>query len=176
VARQRGFQPRGPRRRKEWIFGPSAVNEAASATGKQFFTTGVSLVKPVDVTLARLRGQLSIYLTTASAVGAGFVGAAGIALFEATAFAAGVASVPGPETEIDWDGWIWHHVFDIRAITATIADGVNANAVMQRLEIDSKAMRKWNEDWVLAGVVEVTEQTTAVLEFHADSRALILLS
>ena len=83
-----------------------------------------------------------MHLLTAAAAGDGFFGAVGIGIVTNQAFVAGVTSMPEPFDEVNWDGWMWHFFFDIRSVTATIGDGVNAASVSQLLTIDSKAMRK----------------------------------
>ena len=129
-------------------------------------------------TIVRIRGIARVHQTVGSAVGAGFKGALGIGIVTAQAFAAGVTSIPGPITDSFWDGWMWHSFFDVRVVTATIADGANAASVSYVVPIDSKAMRKWDgsSENVLVGVMELIEQTTAVMELEADTRVLIKLS
>ena len=83
--------------------------------------------------------------------------------------------MPTPFTEADWDGWLWHEFFDVRALTATIADGVNAFSAVSRVVIDSKAMRKgWDDKVTLVGVTEVVEGGTASMELHGNTRCLVL--
>ena len=76
-------------------------------------------------------------------------------------------------SDLEWEGWLWHQFFDIRAVTATIADGVNAAAASQYFEIDSKAMRKFEDGVQLFGITEATEDVNATMEVQADTRMLI---
>ena len=176
MARPRGFPRRsGTKRSTSWANGAAAADVAITATGKGLWTTGVVLSAALKVTIVRTRGLANILLTSATAAGDGFHGALGLALVPTTAFVAGSAAIPGPFTEEDWDGWLWHSYFDVRAITATIADGVNAALVSQRMEIDSKAMRIFDEDMTLVGMFEVVESGTAVAELHASTRLLVKL-
>ena len=110
---------------------------------------------------------------TAAAAGDGFFGAVGLGKVSEQAAGVGVTAVPSPMDEENWDGWLWHSYFDIRAITATIADGVNAGIAYQRLVIDSKAMRKVDSADVIVGAISVVESGTATMEMNADSRQLI---
>jgi len=90
------------------------------------------------------------------------------------AAAAGVASVPGPLTEMNWDGWLWYQSWAIRAFTATHADGVNAQSMLFDYEIDSKAMRKnFGPEHVIVGVHEFVETGTSTIRFDADTRILL---
>ncbi len=124
-------------------------------------------------TIVRLRGFAHFIVTAATNAGDGYIGAAGIALVNTDAFNAGVASIPGPQSDANWDSWMWHTFFDVRSITATIADGVNAAAVSQRVEVDSKSMRKWDAAETLVLIVEGTENGTAVLQYAIDTRMLL---
>ncbi len=71
---------------------------------------------------------------------------------------------------------MYHTFFDVHAVTATIADGVNAVGVIFNKEIDSKAMRKWQDDGTtLFAKLEVIEIGAANIEVFFDSRVLIKL-
>jgi len=181
VARQSGFPrrhlARSQRRKKVWGVGPDANAVAISAANvKVLWTNGIVLTSPLEGTLARIRGQAHIQVNTVSAIASGFRGAIGIGVVNEDAFNAGIGALPGPVSDKEWDGWMFHTFFDVRSITATIADGVNASAVHVRIDIDTKAMRKWQFDQVLMGMIETdTEVGTAILRLDADSRALLLL-
>ena len=88
------------------------------------------------------------------------------------AFAIGVTAALDPLTESNSDMWLWHSFFDIRRATA----GDDSQAIVQRIVIDSKAMRKgFDPERVMVGVVGATESGVATAEFHADTRQLFLL-
>ena len=177
MARQRGFQPRGPRRKTAWSVGPHADGLTLSAEDTPvLWTSGVALTSEPEATIVRIRGFASIGVTSISAAHSGVVGAVGLGVTTAKAFAIGTTACPGPVTEVDWEGWMWHHFFVANAVTGTIADGVNAVSLYQRFEIDSKAMRFLNDDMILFGSVELeTESGTAVSRFDADCRILLKL-
>ena len=78
------------------------LGAAISATGNQKFT------------IVRTYGLLSLMLRSATAIGDGFTGAFGIGKATAAAFTAGIASLPTPLMEVDWDGWLVHQFFDVR--------------------------------------------------------------
>ncbi len=185
VAQQRGFQrirSRSPRRINKWAVGPDAVDQAITASGATFWTNGVALTVP-QVTTVRLRGDMFFALTTAAASGDGFSGAVGIALVSDEAAAAGVASVPDPRSteEADWDGWIYHRFFNVFSAGVVTQAGVSLSwsgngAEVFRMEIDSKAMRKWSEGNSMVGVIGAVERGTATMVFHADTRQLFKLA
>ncbi len=173
MARSRhGLSTPRSKRLTEWIVGPSSVDGNFTASSKALWSFGAFGDRPV--TIVRIRGHMAAYLLASTVVGTGFFGAFGIGLVSDEAFAAGAASVPGPLVSSDWDGWMWHSFFDVRSITATIADGVNAASVVARVEIDSKAMRCWDaESMTLIGMTEVVESVAGTLETQAETRVLI---
>ena len=175
MVRSRGFH-QAPRRRKGWDVGPGqlASQTSISASGSTILSSVLNLSQD-GLTLVRARGELTLSLSAASAAGTGYSGAFGIGLTTVAATAVGVTAVPTPITEQDWDGWIFWESFSVKSITGTIADGVNASAVILRILIDSKAMRKLTDDSSLYGALEVQEGGTAVLESHFDSCMLFAL-
>jgi hypothetical protein len=116
-----------------------------------------------------------MFLTASDAGPGGFSGAFGIGITTADAFGIGVTAVPTPLTERDWDGWLFWHAWNLKTVTATIADGVNAVGAFQRIEVDTKAMRKQDENMLIYGCMEGTEVGNAVLNWNFDSRLLVLL-
>lgn len=166
----RGFPARS-RRLTSWVLGPEANDVGASANATVLWTQTTVTTEPI--TVIRTRGVCQLYLTAASAIGDGFAGALGIGIVSDQAAAAGAASVPDPKSEVDWDGWLWHSFFDLRVLSTTLADGVNASVASVRIEIDSKAMRKWDESMTMIGVLGAVESGTAVMEMQADCRMLI---
>ena len=152
-----------------WANGPEARDEARASTGAILWTAGVTTILG-EVTLVRTRGIISLFNGVAGAIGDGMFGAVGLGIVTVKAFTAGLASVPLPLTEPEWDGWFWHNYFDLRVVSATLGDG--ANQAIQTLVIDSKVMRKLGEEEVIIGVVEVVESGTASVEFNADIRML----
>ncbi len=173
MASRRGFHQGRTRSRRAttWALGPQARDGTIAATGQAAWSAGVVTVLG-EVTLIRTRGHFRAQLNSGDAAGSGFLGAVGIGMTTQVAFTAGGTSLPGPLDQEGWDGWLWHQYFDIRMITATIADGVNAGAVFVNIPVDSKAMRKLDEDMVFFGMIDVVESGTAVMEFQADSRML----
>ena len=162
---------RSPRRPTSWEVGVNAVEQAISATSNLIWTNAVT--SALASTLVRIRGYAFLRLEVAGA-GDGFEGALAIGLVSNEAVAAGAAAVPNPLTDANFDGWIWHHFFDVHSVTATIADGVNANAVVQRIEIDSKAMRIWDgSGYTLIGVMGARESGTVSLVLGAETRILV---
>ncbi len=169
-----GFRSRSrARRQTSWELGPGGNTPIQfTATGEGLVGDGVAAALG-GITVVRIRGQLDIILTAAAAAIEGFHGAFGICIVNEDAFAVGVSAVPDPLADVNWDGWIFHHFFDVHSITGTIADGSNASAVHQRINVDSKAMRKFLEEEVMVAKIEVVENGTSTMNAFFDSRVLI---
>ena len=176
----RGPIRQAPRRVNKWSVGPRAQEVRLINTGNQLWTDGVVLTKETQVTLVRIRGDAIIYLATAAAVDDGYHGAFGIGLCTQEAFSAGAGSVPNPNSddESEWDGWIYHRFFHVFSPLVGITAGAQQTAapsIYQRFEIDSKAMRKWSDGFVLFGALGVTEVGVSSAAFSADTRLLVKL-
>ena len=170
------------RHRSSWEVGPETAGggqpQTVIASGASLAGTAVQAA--VDgLTLIRTRGELLLFLRLATAAGNGFHGAFGIAKATSAAIVAGAASVPTPITEEAWDGWLYHRYFSIMAAgpiaTATAAQEALQNSATTsavRIEVDSKAMRKWAVDEGLYAAIEVTEFGTATMDWTFNSRML----
>ena len=167
---------RSARRPVHWVTGTQDSSAILTGTGKSLWTTPISGAsgQAAEETIVRTRGGGRILLLSAGSAGDGYQVGLGICIQTDQAIAAGAASVPGPITDLDWDGWLWHGIFFVQSATATFSDGVNAAGVSVHYVIDSKAMRKWDlgAEQVI-GVTEVGEFGVATMEHHAISRMLL---
>ena len=175
MARLSGFQHpirRSVKRMTSWGKGPDSLGQNAVTSQKFVWSNGVVLVAEAKATIVRIRGNALVTLSVVDIAAEGFVGALGLGVFTAEAFAAGAASMPGPLVDSDWDGWMWHSFFQVLSVANT-----GEGSVMQRFEIDTKAMRKLEDSQILAGVAEVTERGDGTtLALSADTRVLLKLS
>jgi len=169
--RARGFRGRGPQRQVTWV-GPADQGYTAVATTAKviigsFDPAANGLAKP---TVVRTRGQVSINGGTGQSADLEIVGAFGLAVVSDRAFAAGVASIPGPFSDAGWDGWfVWRSFnFTQEFLDAT---GIFLNFVNQ--EVDSKAMRKVTDDET---IVLVAESQSGALKISMPLRMLLKLS
>ena len=74
---------------------------------------------------------------------------------------------------------MYHRFFDVRGLAAQSlgADvAINSTACVEKFEIDSKAMRKWHDEQVLFGMLEVAEFGTASMEVIGITRLLVKFS
>ncbi len=103
-------------------------------------------------TLLRTRGGLLIELDAAGAGERALV-AVGIIIAGDRAIAAGVASLPSPVGQGE-DDWLWHSYL---TVTSNEEAAATTDYLTQRLEIDSKAMRKVRDDEGIVFMAEVAE-------------------
>ena len=178
MARSRsGFsRGRSQRRTTAWTFGPGGSDVVSTgASGQTILGSGVILAGESKVTLVRLRGSLQVYLKTSSAAGDGFHCALGIGIVMNEAFGVGQTAIPGPISEADWDGWLYHRFFDLHTFDATIANNIELGLAVAQFEVDSKAMRIWDDGETLMAILEVSEGTAATMDVFFDSRILVKL-
>ena len=131
------------------------------------------------MTIVRLRGQLLLYMSAATAAQDGFTGAVAVGIVRKQAFDIGVTAVPLPLDEEFWDGWMWYQYFSLKAADPIVAGAVsgepnqvhNVSAGL-RIEVDSKAMRKIPQNNALIVVIQALETGTAVLNWLFNSRTL----
>jgi len=179
VARSRGL-PRGrvqsQRRRTDWSEGTGGTAGLGLTGAATTSFVGSALVPTVlGATIVRIRGQFDFMLTLATAAGDGFQGAVGIGIASTAAVTAGIASVPTPITEQGAESWLWWHVFSVHNPVVS-SSGITRSG-FQRIEVDSKAMRKFEDAAVtLYAAIEIVETGTATMTVRHDSRVLAMLA
>ena len=174
--RRRSFSgTRTPRKVSAWDIGfDFNTNITASALT---LPAGLAFAIDNEATWGRMHGEVQAQLTTTVAgVNQGFKIAMGIGVVPTSAFAAGAASCPDPLLDIGWEGWMYHRMFNIRAVTSTLSDGVNANSASFREVIDVKAMRKMSIDETLIFMISSTLVGTSTMAIKVLTRSLLLLS
>jgi len=164
-----------PRRESSWGVGPGGTVTTSIANSSSVLVGGGIVPLTDGITLVRTRGELSLYLSSATAALAGFQGAFGIGIVEAPAFSAGIASVPTPISEADSENWLYHTFFSCVAIEPTETFS-NSGSAAVRFSVDSRAMRKFDLAKRIYAAIEVVEVGTAVLQVDFDSRMLFKLS
>ena len=119
-------------------------------------------------TIVRIRGDFAAYLVSAAAGADGFQGAVGIGMTSLEAFNAGIGSVPTPITQVGWEGWLWHSFFGVHA-----GRGVSGPSDGVHLIVDSKAMRKIDDQMIVYAAADVFEVGAATMDVYLDSRMLV---
>ena len=141
---------RGPRRAMDW---------SASAPLAAFQTIAASTVSLLQTftpiaggeTVIRTRGLVSIQSDSVTA-SENQIGAFGICVVTAQAESVGITAIPHPVTDAAWGGWFVHRYFSNQL---KFLDGTGLYPQWAtHYEIDSKGMRKLDEDERLVVVVE----------------------
>jgi len=165
VARpRRTFRNDSNRRKTEW----SAFDGAAEnvANGGATLLSGIAFENPG--TIVRTRGIITVFPQDFSADST-VVGAFGIGMVSAEAFAAGVASIPEPFSDADWGGWMVMVPFTFHF---EFQSATGAEMVHVQYEVDSKAMRKVEPSTVLVAVAESFGGAFAIVDM---TRSLLML-
>ena len=174
MAQPRNFRfPQRARRATAWGVGPRAVATVINSMASIIWSTGIGITDDA-ATIVRMRGSIVLTLQTVTAITDHMRIGVGIGIVTTQAFNAGAASVPMPLAEQEWDGWMWHQYVHLQPVSA-VEGGVDAVLSVVRLEIDSKAMRKMNNDERMYGALETEETGTVAATFAADTRVLVKL-
>ena len=166
MALRRGGHRQGARRLTQWI-GPADQGYVAVASA------GATLIASApfeeQTTIVRNRGNVSIKITTVTA-DLDIVGAFGLGIVTAEAFAAGVGSMPEPFSDADWGGWMVWRSFSYHFEFIT---GTGSDFLVWDFEVDSKAMRKVSPNEVL---VLIAESQVGAYSISTPLRTLVKLS
>jgi len=169
-SRRLGFRARSSTRRQSaWNQGPNGLSANLVASGASAIAIGQQAAI-AGLTIVRIRGRLTIFGTAAATAANHMFWAFGICIVSENAFGVGITAIPHPQTDIKWDGWMYH-TQGVGTTTPGSAVGTHG-----AIEIDSKAMRKIKDTDFLIGVVEATEVGTSSVQFDLESRILVKLS
>jgi len=114
----------------------------------------------IGETIRRTRGAYLVVSDQSSATERQF-GAFGMIVVNDLALAAGAGSIPGPATDANDDGWfVWEPILQLSEASLGAADG--AATIAQSLKFDSKAMRRVEEGFGVALMVENFNVTNAL--------------
>ena len=140
----------GARRETSWFdIEPSANAVGTSQFAITHLMTAVELAKrPFTVTRTRLEVMIATDQASASEAQ---IGAVGLCVVSSQAAAIGVTAVPTPISDMGSDLWFVHHVLMSQVLFATV---VGITEIGRKYSIDSRAMRKVNDDQEIIVVVE----------------------
>ena len=155
-----------PRPATDWArIVPSGMTTVGVSTKVVVATFTLSNVG-ISETVRRVRGRV-LATSDQVAVGEAQLGAFGLIVVNDVALALGATGIPGPVTEASDDGWfVWEPLIVIsQASDGQSSGGVGAyTSRMCNFEFDSKAMRKVEEGFGIAVMVE-NEHASAAMEF-----------
>ena len=157
---------RAPKRTTQWVGSADQGTVAVAAGAKVIQQSNATLG---GTTIVRTRGVMDMRPQGFSA-DIEVIGALGIGLVSDQAFAAGIASIPGPFTDPDWDGWFMWEAFSYRFELTT---DVGRMIIPYLMTLDSKAMRKVGQNQTL---VVMVESQAAAFAASVHFRMLVKLS
>ena len=163
----------GQRRETAWIAGISstAVTNLAANTGLFAGTLSASAQALRPFTVIRVRGELWVASDQEAADRVAF-GAVGFSVVSDQAAAVGITALPGPITDEGSDLFFLHQ-FWLASVRVISAIGADFND-FRRYSLDSKAMRKINEDQDLAVTID-NQAAGAGVNFVLRTRILLKL-
>ena len=169
------FPQRSARKTMVWNVGPeSSAVQTSSTAGLTIIDTGQ--VASGGVTVVRLRGEFTIWLRLATAIGDGFTAfALGVGVATTDAFSVGATALPSPTGDPDWGGW-WYYSTYGALVSDSTTENFQGPMSAIRIPIDTKAMRKIQpNETIFAAIGLNTEIGTATADFVFRSRMLVKL-
>ena len=161
----------GSKRQTAWDICSAPTGFSALAAGAKaiaVFAPAAVLQEMAPATVVRTRGVLAIQTDNTGAAEEQ-IGALGFGFVNEVAAQLGVTGLPGPATDCAWGGWFVHQFF-IQSFLFISGVGVDPARATQ-YPIDSKAMRKFENDEAMLAAVE--NFGTTGLEFALSFRMLI---
>ena len=167
MAHRRRFSNNSNRRKTDWVGWPDAAQSAITGNTNTLFS---SAVFAAPTTIVRTRGIITVGVQS-TAADLEITGAFGCAIVSEEAAAAGAASIPGPWTQNDWDGWFVLQPF---SLILEITTDIGVQQIMSEYVIDSKGMRKAEDGDRLVCMVE--SSSGSAYTFSDMTRHLAMLA
>ena len=135
-------------------------NSVVAAGTKVLVASFVLSNAGINEVVRRTRGRF-LFTSDQAAIFEGSVAAFGMIVVNDLALAAGVASIPGPITDANDDGWfVWESMPMLQGNTdGSSSSAVGVGGANYGVEFDSKAMRRVEEGFGIAVVAEVASVT-----------------
>ncbi len=153
---RRSTRSTGHRAPTNWARSEAAVYTVVAAGTKVLLATIVLSNPGINETIRRTRGRFSVHSDQASG-GEPQLGALGFIVVNDLAIAAGAASIPGPVTDASDDGWFVWEPFQSFGFNGTVGTLFDRSYMF-----DSKAMRRVEEGFTIALMVENANGTTGL--------------
>ena len=143
-----------PRRQMLWsdiMTSLAAVGVVSAKVASGLSSTGISTS---GATLIRTRGSATVHFDPTT-IADTMQWAFGLGIFSSDAFSAGVASLPGPITDVDYD-WVYYSTGVVGPVFSVTESGTDPTSNF-RWEVDFKAMRIMKPNtslgWVFEGLI-----------------------
>jgi len=164
------------KRSRVWIGTPTNFFQLAGGTTSfSTIVTEAQLQNLGKPTIARCRGQLLVNMDRSAEVAEdrALVGM-GLTLVSNQAVAVGATAIPSPIANDEWP-WLWYYTSSLKTPTTLTEDEQGFR--WERIEVDSKSMRKAPPDHVMVFVVDVVSVAgTPDIELSGFIRVLLLPS
>ena len=149
---------------------PISGTHLVIAQGTKVLLGSFTLSNPgINEVIRRVRGIMS-WSSNQTAIAESQIGAFGMIVVNDLALVAGAASIPGPITDGSDDGWfVWE------GISSRGAETIGGGTVSQARILDSKAMRRIEEGFGVALMVENSNGTGGV-DFRFNAVISLLAS
>ena len=128
------------------------------------------MASDLNQTLLRTRGNVLIAAIPNAAADVAML-ALGLIVVSDSAANAGGVSLPGPILDQEAD-WLWHQYVPLDAVDL-ISPDANSRAIIHRVEIDAKAMRKIAGDRVVVLMGEISASGFVTVDVFAACRFLL---
>ncbi len=175
MANRRRFSSRTPAAKRStfWVGGTLGIAQLVPGVNAFFTVISEATLENVpNPTIVRSRLELiCMDDESVSAPDSMYLLSYGCGIVERNAAIAGIASIPSPTVDIDWDGWFVHGAFTGGSATSGLIDSPLG---VQRQSVDSKAMRKVGQNEICLLVIEMNAiQGTEAIQFWGQFRFLL---
>ena len=157
--------PRGARKAVDWSASAAQQSQLTVAAGTAVLAEAFIPIVGGE-TVIRTRGMLGISSDQVSSNEVQ-LGAFGMCIVTAQAVSVGITAIPHPATDAAWGGW-FYHTFLMSELIVLSAAGFDSNFMGQTIVIDSKAMRKVDEDERLVVVIENSSASAGFRIAHSE--------
>ena len=153
---------------KTWV----AIASSFQSVSTNTTLAGNGVTTSVKSTILRCRGFVQATMDSTAQIGDVMQLTFGLGLVSSDAFAVGAISLPDPGIDVGYP-WLWWGQMKLESEIAAGADTWGPQAM--RLEVDTKAMRRWGPDMTLAWVcnTEGAAGAPATLVTFGQTRVLI---
>ncbi len=168
----RRFVPQRVRRLTFWEGAGINLSVTTGTTGFQTIVSEALLENSPNPTLVRIRGSILVMLNSSAASPGACLAVCGIKVVQAAALAASAPAAPFTDIGSDWIWWTTVAI-NLAAGGSAGSPNVDGQTVMQRIVIDSKAMRKIKGNEVLVFMAE-NVVVTSTQTFDVDGAMRVL--
>ncbi len=154
--------------RKEWTNMLFTSNDIATETT----TAGGSVAFAIPGTVLRVRGYVQAMFDESAQVTDRMIVTFGLGLFSTDAVALGATALPEPKDEPEYP-WLWWGEMHLQS-NAT-AGPISWGPTAQRLEVDSRAMRKFKPRESLSWVIQTTLDVGAPVTIISTGTTRVLI-